>query len=99
MAFILVGGAILLALAVFFVLPRLQAPAPTSNGTNTQNEAGVPFPEIERVSLEDAHAHFLDKSVVILDVRSAEEFAQAHIPDAISMPVTQVGIAAGPAVA
>jgi len=48
----------------------------------------VPFPEIGRVSVDKVKRH-LDAGdpVVIVDVRSPEAFAAAHIPGALSIPL------------
>lgn len=41
------------------------------------------------VEFHKAH-HKLEKNEVILDVRNEDEFAEAHIPNAINIPVTEV---------
>ena len=46
---------------------------------------GIPYPEIPRVSLEDAKAAFDSGTAVFVDVRGESSFAQSHIPGAISM--------------
>ncbi len=86
----LLGGAILIVLVVFFLLPRLQTPSAQLNPVNSQSELNMPFPDVPRVSLDDAHAAFLDESVVMLDVRAAQDYAQAHIPGAILIPLDEL---------
>jgi 3-mercaptopyruvate sulfurtransferase SseA len=51
----------------------------------------VPFPEIPRVTVDEVKRH-LDAGdpVVIVDVRSPEAFAAAHIPGARSMPLRAI---------
>lgn len=43
---------------------------------------GVPYPEVPRISLEDAKAKFEGKTALFVDVRTEGEFDAWHIPDA-----------------
>lgn len=44
-----------------------------------------------KITAEDAKAMMEDKSAVILDVRTEEEFAEAHIEGAVLIPDTELG--------
>ena len=55
--------------------------APSSGG------AADNFPQIERVSAEDAKTAYDQSQAVFLDVRNADEFAQDHIPGAVNIPL------------
>jgi 3-mercaptopyruvate sulfurtransferase SseA len=60
--------------------------AQTQTQTNLpQTEADVP-----RVSVEDAKAAFDSGEAVIVDVRSAEAYAEAHIAGALSIPLNNI---------
>lgn len=50
----------------------------------------IPYPEISRISLEDARAAFDNKSAIFLDVRSADSYQQQHIPGSLSVPLDQL---------
>jgi 3-mercaptopyruvate sulfurtransferase SseA len=61
---------------------------PSQAGT-AQTTATSPgnFPEVVRISLDDAKKAYDQGSVVFIDVRSAQEYDQEHIPGAISIPL------------
>lgn len=45
----------------------------------------------QTISPEDAKAMMEEEEVTILDVRTAEEYAEAHIGDAINIPNEEIG--------
>jgi 3-mercaptopyruvate sulfurtransferase SseA len=82
---LLIIGFLLMAGAVALFLLDLgvdQAGAP-------QDET-IPFPEIARTNLPDAKAAYDAGSVVFLDVRSAEQYAQTRIPGSINIPIDEL---------
>jgi 3-mercaptopyruvate sulfurtransferase SseA len=90
-----VGGVLLLAGALLFLSER---PAPAADTSDTiasipdnHDESGLPYPEVARISLEQTKANFEQGTAVIIDVRSSEEYNEAHIPGAISMPLKDIG--------
>ena len=48
------------------------------------------YPQVKRVSLENAKAAYELGSAVFIDVRSAREYAQSHIPGALSIPLAEL---------
>ena len=73
--FVLIGGGLLLILAAILLFNQnTSAPSPEA-----AVEEGIPYPEIARVSIEDAKAAFESGSAILLDVRSAEAYAGSHI--------------------
>ncbi len=50
------------------------------------------YPEIERVSLEQAKAALDAGSAVFIDVRSSASYAVSHIPGALSFPLSRYRI-------
>lgn len=58
-------------------------------------EARDNFPDIARLSAADAKQAFDQGAAVFVDVRDLEEFEQAHIPGAISIPVNEIAIRYG----
>jgi 3-mercaptopyruvate sulfurtransferase SseA len=76
---ILIGGLMLLvAVIVLFTQSRQSVQTPTQN-TN------IPFPEVERVSVQDAKAAFDAGTAVFVDVRGDDLYNTGHIPGAISI--------------
>ncbi len=67
--------------------------APASPQTS-RNAAHVPTPKPEdgapRISLADAKKEFDAHSAVFIDTRSAEQYAQGHIPGAINLSYTDI---------
>jgi hypothetical protein len=89
--FILVAG-ILLAAAVAVWIVQVNAPEPLQKAkqvSGDQNDA-VPFPEIERVSVEEAHAAFDTKQAVFLDVRDSDAYESKHIAGAVLIPLADL---------
>jgi 3-mercaptopyruvate sulfurtransferase SseA len=91
---VLGGGLLLIIVAVLIARGNSPAaPAPTTaaetQSANTQSD--IPYPDVERVSLEDAKAAFDAGSAVFVDVRSADAYTMAHIAGAESMPVGDLG--------
>lgn len=53
-----------------------------------ENDApNLPYPEIARISVDDARERLDSDDTVFVDVRGAEQYATAHIAGAISIPL------------
>lgn len=48
------------------------------------------YPQVKRVSLENAKAAYELGSAVFIDIRTAEEYSESHIPGALSMPLAEL---------
>jgi hypothetical protein len=59
-------------------------------GSQEQTGEEIPYPEVPRVGLGDAKAAYDLESAVFVDVRGPQAFAQAHIPGAVSLPLTEL---------
>ena len=84
------GGALLLiaALILLFQNPDNGAtPEPVSLADSHEEET---YPEIPRVSIEEAKAAVDEGSAVVLDVRDAGSFAASHMPGAINIPTGEL---------
>jgi len=53
------------------------------------------YPQVERVSLEEAKVAYEDGSALFVDVRADTSYAQSHIPAALSIPLAEIGERAG----
>ena len=51
-----------------------------------ETQADIPFPEIDRVSLEDSLAALNQGEAVFLDVRNTRQYEAGHIPGAVLIP-------------
>ena len=84
----LIMAAIALALIATPSSPAVNVAAPTRPPTTQPAEDT--YPEIPRVSLDDAKAAFEAKTAVFVDVRDGDSFAAAHIPGALSIPLFEL---------
>lgn len=90
---LMVIGGLLIVGAItgfLFMLPR--GSSQSSGGqvsNNDQSAQGIEgnFPNIERVSIQDARAAYDQGSAVFVDVRTPEEYDQGRIVGALSIPL------------
>ena len=93
--FIVISTLLLVTLACNFTLPQTE---PTIQSypkqLQTQEQTGLPLTEasVPRVTAEEAKLAFDNGEAVIVDVRSAEAYAEAHLAGAISIPLTGIEI-------
>ena len=78
----LVGGGLLLIVAAFMLANQTPAVAPTQAAAFVEEV----YPEIQRVSLDEAKVAFDSGSATFVDVRSAEAYQASHISGAINIP-------------
>lgn len=78
----------------FLLLFNANRPAPTIGSAaappDSPDERSIPYPEVPRISLADAKARFEAGIAFIVDVRSQEDYAAAHIPNAVSLPLADL---------
>jgi len=87
---LLIVGAIAWSL---FMLPGESAQSAGGQVSNNGQGASViedNFPNVERISPQDARAAFDQGNAVILDVRTPEEYAQGHIAGAVLIPLLEL---------
>ncbi len=81
----LVGGGLLLIAAAFMLANQ--------NAATAIPEAAFAeeiYPEIQRVSIDEAKAALDSNSAVFVDVRSAEAYQASHISGAINIPIEEL---------
>ncbi|MBI5965240.1 MAG: hypothetical protein HY863_17310 [Chloroflexi bacterium] len=83
---ILIGGGLLLIVAAFMLASQTPAAVPTPDAALVEET----YPEIQRVSIEEAKAALDLSSAVIVDVRSAEAYQGNHISGAINIPLEEL---------
>lgn len=84
------GGLLMIGgIAVYLFNYSDAVPAPV----NTQSivaESEIPYPNVERISLDEAKARSDAGTAVLLDVRPAEDYQALHVANAISIPLTDL---------
>lgn len=85
----MVGSVLLLLAATVFLLQneasQATPPSPASSGHDEET-----YPEIERVSLEEAKAALDSGAAVFVDARGADAYAMSHIPGSLSIPLAEI---------
>ncbi len=76
----LVGGGLLLIVAAFMLANQTPTAAPEAAFVEEV------YPEIQRVSIEEAKAALDSGSAVFVDVRSVEAYQASHISGAVNIP-------------
>jgi rhodanese-related sulfurtransferase len=66
-------------------------PRPLGRLRRSRTPATKPTAAAKKVSVEEFDKARKEKGAVVLDVRSPEEFAAGHVPDAVNVPVTGKG--------
>lgn len=84
---LLIGGGLLLVIAAFLFATQTASPAPTPAAASHEEET---YPEIPRISLDEAKAALDAGTAVIVDVRSAEAYAGGHIAGAVNIPLAEL---------
>ena len=80
---LIIGGALILLAGLLY-----QANPPAVVDVPDEHDvSGLPYPGVPRVSAIEAKERVDGGTAVIVDVRSAQEYAEAHISNAISMPL------------
>lgn len=70
------------------IVTNLRQPATAVPGPEALTE--LPFPAVQRVSLEDARQALDAGTAVFVDVRDRGSYEQAHIPGALSIPLDEI---------
>lgn len=84
--YLTLSGGLLLIVAAILIATQNASTAPTPV-TSHEEET---YPEISRVSLEDAKAALDADTAVIVDVRAAEAYAGGRIAGAINIPLGEL---------
>ena len=87
----LVAGATLIFAAIWLSLPdTAEAPPRAETNPASQENAGLPYPEVARISVEEAKSRFDGNTAVFVDTRDLDEYEAAHIPGAVHMTVADI---------
>jgi 3-mercaptopyruvate sulfurtransferase SseA len=84
------GAALLSVILVLYIL-NPGATGSASPGVNdTGSATSIPYPTVQRVSVTEARAAFDTEQALFLDVRAPEDYAAAHIPGALLIPISDL---------
>lgn len=102
LALSLLAMAVVVGAAVYFmaIRPRQSAAivepcvagaeCATSVVADVHDEDGIPYPAVQRISVADARARFDAEQATFVDVRDAEAYTAAHIPDSVPLPLAEL---------
>lgn len=85
-----IGGLTLVLVGLAGLWIASQSSPATTTPTTVANQQNIPFPEVPRIPLAEAKAKFDAGTALIVDTRSAEDYAQSHIPNALSLPLADM---------
>lgn len=83
-------GIVLILIVLILALFNAQTNGPQSTGLQPTIASDIPYPEIARISLDDARGAFDNQTALFIDVRSAESYDQKHIPGSVNYPLDQL---------
>ena len=85
---IIIGGALII-LPLIAPAATPVAPTPAISAVTIGSPGDIPYPAVNRVTVGNARAAQELKQAVFVDVRSAEQYTQSHIPGAVSIPLNE----------
>lgn len=85
----IIGSIIILGVVIWQTSRILDRAAPTA-APSSPSSGFLPYPDVERITLEDAKAAFDAGTAVFLDVRDAESYAAGHISGAVNIDYSDV---------
>lgn len=85
------GGLLLIVAAVMLGLQNGSSQETSVEPVVSSGHEEETYPEIPRVSLDDAQAALDAGTAVAVDVRSAEAYQDRHIAGAINIPLAELG--------
>ncbi len=86
---LIIIGVALIAMPLFTPAAPPITPTPVILSVTNVAPGNVPYPDVIRVTVGNARAAQALKQAVFVDVRSTEQYAQSHIPGALSIPLSE----------
>ena len=87
---VIVLGAVILIAAIILLLTQRQSQVSLQTPAAGTENNDIPFPQVPRVSLQDAKTAFDQGSAVFVDVRSASSYQEEHLSGALSIPEAEM---------
>jgi predicted nucleic acid-binding Zn ribbon protein len=82
-----IGALAVLLVVVVIYWATARPPAIVGNFPPVHTADGYPFPDVPRISVQDAKARLDAGSAVFVDVRSRGQFNASRVPGALSIPI------------
>jgi uncharacterized Zn finger protein (UPF0148 family) len=57
---------------------------------DSQEDADIPYPQVARITPDDAHIRLASDSAIFVDVRDLDSYTEVHIPGALSIPLDEI---------
>ena len=86
---LIIIGIALIALPLITPAAPPVTPTPVILSVTNVAPSNVPYPDVIRVTTGNARAAHELKEAVFVDVRAKEQYAQSHIPGALSIPLSE----------
>ena len=83
---ILFGAVLIVAVLVYLAVSGGQ----TAEVTGGSSNSNIPYPEVKRISLDDAKNAYDGKTAVFVDTRTESSYLDSHITGALNIPSDQV---------
>lgn len=84
------GSLIVLGAVIWKTLDVVDKVAATPTPVSSSSNSYIPYPDVARISLEDAKQAYDGGTAVFIDVRDQEYYDQNHITGAINIPYSQI---------
>ena len=78
------------AITILAIILYQSTPPSVVDVPDEHDASGLPYPNIPRISATDTNERLDNGLTVIVDVRSSQEYAEAHIPTARSIPLDEL---------
>jgi 3-mercaptopyruvate sulfurtransferase SseA len=84
-----IGGVAIALVLVVIYWATARPPAIVGDFPPIHNEEGYPFPDVPRITVQEAKARFDAGNVIFVDVRSEGQYNAERIPGAILVPINE----------
>jgi hypothetical protein len=88
--FLIIGGILLILVAAIFAMQNKPSPGVSQTSAAVSDHEEETYPEIQRVSLDDAKSALDTGTAVFVDVRDANSYAESRVPGALSIPLADL---------
>ncbi|HEY66148.1 MAG TPA: zinc-ribbon domain-containing protein [Caldilineae bacterium] len=83
-------GVLVILIGVLIAINTSRSTPLASEIPDIHDESGIPYPDVPRISVEEAKARYDAGTAIFVDVRSVGEYETAHIPNAVSLPLADL---------